>query len=139
MPLFHFAKKYPWDCLAIGRQKIDNCANSCIINVLVMGIMVLSQRNISYFKCRIFCKQKRLSEFREFLVISRRSVTNCFFSAFSIFFKKSYSRKFIENLFCSPNRNDKLTYRNCFYSQRSVFCVTMEFILKYYNSMVLLK
>ena len=138
MPLFHFAKKYLWDCLATGREKIDNCANSCIINVLVMGIMVLSQRNISYFKCRIFCKQKRLCEFREFLVISR-SVT-IFFSAFSIFFKKSYSRKFIENLFCSPNnRTDKLTYRNCFYSQRSVFCITMEFILKYYNSMVLLK
>ena len=58
--------------------KIEHEANYCIINVLVMGVMLINQRNISCLKCRIFCKQNLLCEFRAFLVISRKSVANGF-------------------------------------------------------------
>ena len=56
---------------------------------------MLNQTNISYFKYRIFCKQKLLHEFREFLVISRKSVANCSFLAFSAFFQEKLIAKFM--------------------------------------------
>ena len=87
---------------------------------------MLNQKNTSYFKCKIFCKQKLLFEFREFLVISRKSVANCSFLAFSVFFQVKLFAKVYVNFFCSRNnnRNDKLTCRNCFYNQRIVFFIT---------------
>ena len=39
MSYFHFAKKNLWHCLATVREKIDNCANSSIINILVHGLL----------------------------------------------------------------------------------------------------
>ena len=73
-------------------ERSDICANSCITNVLVMGVKLLNPRNISYSKCRIIYKQKLSFEFREFLVISWNSVANCSFLAFYVFF---LSRKVI--------------------------------------------
>ena len=47
--MLSFYKKNVRDCIATGSEKIDDCADSCIIDVLVMGVMLLNQRNISYF------------------------------------------------------------------------------------------
>ena len=89
---------------------------------------MLNQRNISYFKNLL---QKLLCKYRKFLVISRKPpVANYSFLVFSVFcfvfFQEKLFRKVYVNFFCSRNnnQNDKLTYRNCFYSQRSVFCIT---------------
>ena len=122
--ILHFAAKISWNCLATGKDKIDNCANSCIINVLDMRVMMLYQRNISYFKCRIFWKQNLLCEFREFLVISRKSVANfLFWACFCCFFfnnLKSISHSLVDIIHIKL----RFTYCSCFYSQRSAFCST---------------
>ena len=86
------------------------CANSCITNVLVMGVKLLNPRNISYSKCRIIYKQKLSFEFREFLVISWNSVANFRFWPFTFFFfqEKLFAKVYV-NFFCprNINRNDK--------------------------------
>ena len=124
--ILHFATKTSWNCLATGKDKIDNCANSCIINVLDMRVLMLYQRNISYFKCRIFWKQKLLCEFREFLVISRKSVANFLFWAFSVFVSFCFNnlKLICHSLVDIIHIKLRLTYCSCFYSQRSVFCST---------------
>ena len=89
-------KKNHWDCLATGRETICNCANSYIIIVRVMGVILLNQRNVSCSKCRVFCKQKRLGELGNLFVNSRKFVVNCSFLTFSgFFFRKCYSRNFM--------------------------------------------
>ena len=99
-----FYKKNLWDGLASGREKIDNCANSCIISVLIVGVMLLNQRVISYFKCRIFYKQKLLCEFRECVVITLKSFANCLLLAVFFFQKKLFAKAYV-NFLCSINNN----------------------------------
>ena len=125
--IISFCNKNLWDCLAIGREKINNCVNSCIINVLVMGVMMLNQRNISYFK-NLLQTETFVWIFQIFGNFTKAPCSKLFF--FSVFwfflFQKKLFPKVYVNFFCSRNnnQNDKLTYRNCFYSQRSVFCIT---------------
>lgn len=104
--------------------------------------MLLNQRNICNFECRIFWKQKLLCEFCKFLVILQKSVVKGSLLAFSMFFLENLLAKIYVNFFCSRNIilrrinlksvphsfivtiNIKLRLTNCscFRSQRSVFC-----------------